>query len=231
MFIGHFALALGAKRAVPRAPLGALVAAAQWCDLLWPALLLGGAEHVEIAPGDTAFTPLRFTSYPISHSLLAVALWGAAAAGLYWFLGRDHQKGRAALVVGLLVVSHWVLDAVTHRPDLPLLPGVDARVGLGLWRSVPATLLVEGAMFAAGAWLYFRATRARAEHETAGRWGIGALLAFLAVVYVMNVVGPPPPSTGALAGVTLAMWLLVAWAWWADRRREPADVLDRVPRA
>ena len=231
MFIGHFALALGAKRAVPRASLGALVAAAQWSDLLWPALLLGGAERVEIAPGDTAFTPLRFVSYPISHSLLAALLWGAAGAGLWWLLGRDQQKERAALVVGLLVVSHWVLDALTHRPDLPLAPGGDARVGLGLWRSVPGTIAAEAALFAVGAWLYYRATRPRVEYPAAGRWAIASFLAFLVVVYVMNVFGPPPPSTDAIAWTTLSMWLLVVWAWWADRRREPADVLDRVPSA
>ncbi|HEX5634248.1 MAG TPA: hypothetical protein VFX50_13505, partial [Gemmatimonadales bacterium] len=213
MFIGHFALAFAAKRAAPRASLGALFAAAQWSDLLWPVLLLAGVERVTIAPGDTAFTPLRFDSYPVSHSLLAVVAWSLGAAALYVVARRDR---RTALVLALLVASHWALDALTHRPDLPLTLRGTTRVGLGLWRSVPATLLVEGAMFIGAIWLYTRTTAAR---DGRGRWGAVALVAFLGVTYLANVVGPPPPSEGAVAWVTLSMWLLVAWAAWVDRHR------------
>jgi membrane-bound metal-dependent hydrolase YbcI (DUF457 family) len=213
MFLGHFALAFAAKRAAPRASLGTLVAAAQWADLLWPLLLLAGVERVTIAPGDTAFTPLRFDSYPISHSLLSVVAWSLGAAALYVVARRDR---RTAVVLALLVASHWALDALTHRPDLPLTLQGTTRVGLGLWRSVPATLLVEGAMFIGAIWLYTRTTAAR---DGRGRWGAVALVAFLGVTYAANVLGPPPPSEGAVAWVTLSMWLLVAWAAWVDRHR------------
>ena len=117
MFIGHFALGLAAKKADRGPSLGTYFLAAQLADVLWPGLLLAGVEHVTIAPGDTAFTPLRFDSYPLSHSLLTLALLGAAFGALHWARKLD---GRAALLLGLLVPSHWVLDFATHRPDMPL---------------------------------------------------------------------------------------------------------------
>src|SRR5882672_1710947 len=156
MFIGHFALGFAAKRAAPRLSVAALFAAAQLADLIWPFLLAAGVEQVRIQPGITAFTPLDFISYPYSHSLLALVLWGLLFGGACAVVVRDR---RVMLVVAALVVSHWVLDWITHRPDLPLYPG-SAKVGLGLWNSVPATVVVESAMFAVGVWLYARATRA-----------------------------------------------------------------------
>jgi membrane-bound metal-dependent hydrolase YbcI (DUF457 family) len=152
MFLGHYAAALLAKRAVPAAPLGAFVAAALLPDLVWPIFLLLGWERVEIAPGATAFTPLAFVHYPWSHSLVAVVGW-AFAAGAAARLRRRPLAVAGALAV--LVVSHWVLDFITHRPDLPLYPG-GTVAGLGLWRSVPGTLAVELALFVVAAWLALR---------------------------------------------------------------------------
>jgi hypothetical protein len=213
VFLGHFALAFGATRADPRASLGALVAAAQWPDLLWPVLLLLGRERVAIAPGDTAFTPLRFESYPISHSLLAVLVWACLGGAIYRLARKD---ARGAAVIALLVISHWILDAVTHRPDLPITPAGGTLVGLGLWNSVPLTMAVELLMFTAGVLLYFRAVRPR---RRIAAW---SLVAFLTVIYFLNIFGEPPPSPAAVAWVTLSMWLLVAWAWAADRRSTTA---------
>ena len=211
MFLGHFAIAFAAKRAAPRASLGVLTAAAQWPDLLWPVLLLVGWERVAIAPGDTAFTPLRFESYPISHSLVAVGIWAALGAAIYWLAKRDL---RASVTVALLVLSHWVLDAVTHRPDLPLFPWSDAVVGLELWRSVPLTMALELGMLALGAFAYVRARPVDGR-----RPGFWSLAAFLLVIYFLNAFGAAPPGPRAVAWVTLSMWLLVAWAWAADRGR------------
>ena len=219
MFIGHFAAAMAAKRAAPGVSLGWLFAAAQLPDLLWPALLLAGVERARVAPGDTAFTPLAFEHYPWSHSLLMVALWGAVLARLYRW-----QRGRAAggaLVLAALVVSHWVLDWVTHRPDLPLLPGAGPRLGLGLWNSVAATLAVELLLFAAGAWLYARGTR---PGDRTGRWAWAGLVLFLLVVHFANAFSPPPPSMTAVAVGGLAIWLLVWWGAWADGHRRPEPV-------
>ena len=157
MFLGHLALGLAAKRVTPRVSLAVLFAAAQLADLLWPVLLAVGLEQVRIDPGNTAFTPLDFVSYPYSHSLLLLVVWGITFGWLYRLVTGD---GRAFLVIAALVVSHWVLDFVTHRPDMPLYPG-GPKLGLGLWNSVPGTMAVELTMYAAGLWVYFRATRAR----------------------------------------------------------------------
>ena len=157
MFIGHFAVGFAAKRAAPRLSLAVLFAAAQFADLLWPVLVALGIEQVRIQPGITAFTPLDFISYPYSHSLLFLCLWGLVFGAICAGVVRDR---RVWLVVFALVVSHWVLDWITHRPDMPLYPG-SAKVGLGLWNSVPATIVVEVTMFILGVWIYARSTRAR----------------------------------------------------------------------
>jgi hypothetical protein len=220
MFLGHYALGLAAKRVDPRLPLPVLLAAPQVLDLLWPVFVLAGVERVEVAPGDTAFTPLRFDSYPWSHSLAMSLLWGALfAVAVAVVRGRSGQatSAREGALVAALVVSHWVLDFASHRPDMPLWPGGGPLLGLGLWRSVPATLAVEIALFAAGAALYVRATQAR---DRTGTWAYVGLIAFLAAVYVGNVLGPPPPSATAVAASALALWLIPLWGLWIERHRQ-----------
>ncbi len=220
MFLGHFGVGFGAKAAAPKTSLGTLFLAAQFTDLLWPTMLLAGLETVEIAPGITRVTPLRFTNYPITHSLVAVLVWAAFFAGVYFLLKR-YPKG--AWVCGLAVISHWLLDALTHRPDLPLVPGGAARIGLGLWHSLPATLVVELAIFALGVGLYLRTTRAA---DRIGSFALWALVGFLLVIYFANVFGTPPPSVTALAWVGQAQWLLVIWAYWIDRHRREDERTD-----
>jgi len=214
MFLGHYAVAFAAKRAAPRASLGILVLAAEWLDEIWPVFLLLGWERVRIVPGLMAASPMDFEHYPISHSLLTVLGW-AALLGLSYYGQRRY--GRGAWVVALAVVSHWVLDVVAHRPDLPLWPG-GPKLGLGLWNSVPATLVVELALFATGVAIYFRSTRAR---DRIGRWGAWAMAAFLLVSYIASGFGPPPPDPRVLAYSALALWIFVPWGWWVDRHREP----------
>jgi hypothetical protein len=216
LFIGHVATAYAAKRLAPRASLGTLFAAAQLPDVLWPILLLAGVEHATIAPGDTAVTPLRFDSYPVSHSLLTVTAWAAAFGALHFWRKRRPQD---ALVLAALAVGHWVLDFVSHRPDMPLWPG-GPRLGLGLWNSVPATVVVELLMFAAGLWLALSATRAR---DRVGRWGFAGLAALLLLIYAANVTSPPPPSIEAVGWMgAIGTVVLLGLAAWVDRHREPA---------
>ncbi len=214
MFVGHFALGFAAKRAAPKLSLALLFAACQLADILWPVFVAAGLETVRIAPGTTAFTPLDFVSYPYSHSLVALCLWAALLGSACWLSG---VSVRVSFLVGGLVVSHWVLDFLTHRPDMPVYPG-GPRWGLGLWNSVPATLIVELVLFAGGVWLYARATRAR---DPIGRWSFAGLVGFLLVAYVANIAGGPPPSVTAIyvAGIAGAL-LLIIWSWWADRHRE-----------
>src|SRR5262245_21936978 len=144
MFIGHFAVALAGQRAAPKTSLGTLLFGAQFLDLLWPPLTLLGIERFQILPGDTRFTPLHFESYPISHSLLMSAVWAILIA-LVYFARRRYSAG--AIMMGVAVFSHFVLDWITHRPDLQLVPGVETRVGLGLWYHPAATVGVETVMF------------------------------------------------------------------------------------
>jgi hypothetical protein len=213
MFLGHYAVAIGAKRAAPRASLGTLIAAAAFLDLVWPVLVLLGLERVAVEPGATAFTPLDFEHYPISHSLVMSVVWGAAFAAAHFLARRDL---RAAAVLGVLVVSHWFLDAVVHRPDLPLTLGGDARVGLGLWNSIPGTLAVELAMFAAATWLYVGATRAR---DSVGSVGFVAFSVLLLALYAGAAFGPPPPSAAAIALADTGQLLVIALAAWIDAHR------------
>ena len=216
MFIGHYALGLAAKRVAPGLSLGVLFAAAQLADILWPFLLALGLEQVRIAPGDTAFTPLAFVSYPYSHSLVLLIAWGVAAG---WLFGRRYRFG--IVVIAALVVSHWLLDFITHRPDMPLYPG-GHRFGLGLWNSIPMTVAVEIPMYLAGVALYMRGTRAR---DGIGRWGLVLLLSTLLVIYAGDALSAAaPPSVAALTAVAAAGGVLfTAWSWWADRHRSPAS--------
>jgi hypothetical protein len=215
MFIGHFGLGFGAKRIAPAVSLGALFAASQFADLLWPTLVLAGVEQVSVQPGITVVTPLDFVSYPISHSLFMLCVWGAAFGVIYRALRR--ARLHVAVTLALLVVSHWMLDAIVHRPDLPITPWGSTRVGLGLWHSLPGTLAAEFAIFGVGVALYARATRARSRAGAIGFW---LLVAVLAVVYLASVFGPPPPSATAVAWSAEAMWLIVLWGYWVDRMRE-----------
>lgn len=212
MFVGHTAVALAAKRHAPGVSLGALIAAAYAIDLLWPLFLLAGIEHVRIDPGNTAFTPLAFDSYPWSHSLLMVVVWGLAGAFVARAFGASR---RAQAVIFLLVLSHWILDVISHRPDMPLWPGKSPMVGLGLWNSVVATLVIEGLLFATGIALYLRSSSLETRAATIGFW---ALVVFQLAIWASQPWGPPPPDVRTLAWVGLAAWLFPVWAWSIDRR-------------
>jgi hypothetical protein len=214
MFIGHFAVAMAAKRATPRTSLGTLVMAAQFVDLLWPLFLLLGWEHVRIDPGNTAVTPLDFYDYPFSHSLLGAFVWSIVVGGSYFFIRRDK---RGSLILAACVLSHWIFDFLTHRPDLLLFPGSSIATGLGLWNSVAGTISVEVALFLLGFYVYVHSTTTLDRIGTYGLWSFGV---FLLVVYFANVFGPPPPSAASLSIVGNSMWLLVFWAFWFDRHRK-----------
>lgn len=212
MFLGHYGLAFGAKRAAPETSLGTLILAGNLADTVWPILLLLGVEQVRVVPGWMTTSPLDFVSYPWSHSLLTQALGGLAFGGVVWALRRDM---RAAVVTGLLVVSHWFLDMPFHRPDLPVWPG-GPKVGFSLWNSAAVTYGAEALLFGVGVWLYATRTKAKDRLGTVALW---ALVVFLVAVYGAAALGPPPPSPTALAWTGLVLWLLVPWAYFIDRHR------------
>lgn len=219
MFIGHIAVALGAKKAAPKISLGTLLMSTQFLDLLWPIFILLGIEHVRIDPGNTAVTPLDFYDYPISHGLITSIGW-SILLGLAYYAIRKNKVG--AWVVGLGVFSHWFLDFVSHRPDLPVAPGINTYLGLGLWYSLPATMIVEGLMFAGGLFLYLRTTKALDRIGTYAFWGF---IVFLVIVWMANTFGPPPPDVSAIGYAGLSLWILVAWAYWIDRHRKPTETV------
>ena len=215
MFIGHFAVALAAKRAAPAVSLGTLFLSCQLADLIWPNLVLLGVEHLAIAPGITQATPLDFQSYPYSHSLVALIGWGALAAITYKAVRRASPMAALA-VIASLVVSHWVLDFASHRPDMPLTIGGETKYGLGLWNSRPATIIVELVMLVAGLMIYTRTTKAI---DRTGMFALHGLVLFLLVINIVNMFSPPPPSATAVAWSVQSVWLLVAWGYWIDRHR------------
>jgi membrane-bound metal-dependent hydrolase YbcI (DUF457 family) len=214
MFIGHFALGFAGKAAAPKASLGTLFLAAQFLDLLWPTLLLLNIEHMEIAPEPGKLVPLKFTDYPISHSLLLVLCWGLLFGLVYWLFRKDKKS---AVILGLLVISHWFLDLLVHAPDLPLYPGNSPLLGLGLWNSTIGTVMAEGLLFILAIGLYLRTTKAK---NKTGIYSLAMLVVFLIVIYFLNLFGPPPPSITAVAWSGQLQWIFILWAYWIDRNRE-----------
>jgi len=218
MFLGHYGVAFASKKAVPKVSLGTLLLASQLADLLWPIFLLVGLEHVRVAPGTTVVSPLDFYDYPITHSLVGALGW-SLLFGLIYAAARRYPKG--AWVLAAVVFSHWVLDLIVHRPDLPLIPG-GTRVGLGLWNSLPGTLVVELGLYLVGIILYVRTTTAL---DRTGQYALWVFVALLLVTYVGSVAGPVPPSDRAVAIAGVGQWLFVLWAYWIDRHRTSLPVV------
>ena len=214
MFIGHFGVALAAKKVASKTSVGTLILASQFADLLWPFLLLVGIEHVEIVPGITKVSPFDFTDYPFSHSLLMLFFWSLLVGGIYYGL-RRYQRG--AFVIGAAVISHWILDFIVHRPDLALRPGGEARMGLGVWNSWAASIVVEVLFFGSGLWIYLSSTRAR---DNIGRYGFWSLMTLIFFGWIGSLFAGPPPDVRSLAWGALGMWITVPWAWWTDKHRD-----------
>src|SRR5262245_50257053 len=190
------------------------MAAPLFLDLLWPIFLVAGVESVRIVPNPNPFLTLDLHDFPWSHSLATSLAWSAIFAAAFWAATR-YSRGAWVLAVG--VFSHWILDFVTHRPDLPLYPNSATSVGLGLWNWPRATIAIEAAMFVIGVAIYARTTRATSWRGTLGLW---ALVVLLAVFYAMTILGPPPSNVSFIKYGGLTGWLFVPWAWWIDRNRE-----------
>ena len=220
MFIGHHAVGFAAKRFAPRTSLGLLMTAPLLLDLLWPLFVLLGLEHVRVEPTNPPFLRLDLYDYPWSHSLLMSLVWSVVFGAGYW-LATGYRAG--ALAIGVGVFSHWIFDFVTHVPDLPLYPG-GPKVGLGLWRSTSATIVVESIVFATGLYLYLRTTKARDRIGVIAFW---AFVALLVLAYLSTLFSPPPPDPKVIAYVGLGSILFQLWVHWFDRHR----VAEGLPRA
>jgi len=219
MFVGHLAVALVARRVEPRVNLGWFVAGVTALDLVWPIFVLMGVERVRISPGATEFTPFAFEYYPWSHSLLMSFVWGLLLVAI----ARTARVPSPAWPLLLAaVVSHWVLDFVTHAPDMPLWPGDSPEYGLTLWDSIPGTFVVEGAMWIAGIALYMNAL-ARSNRRPG--WPFWSMVLVCTVMWAAGPFSPPPPDASALGWFGLLGWMIVPWAVWADRSTRPSPVL------
>lgn len=215
MFVGHFAVGLLAKKNKDQPSLAMMFIAVQLLDLLWPVFILMGIETMSIDPGNTKLTHLDFEYYPFSHSLLMAIVW-SLVLGLGYFLFTKNKNG--SMLLGTLVFSHWILDLITHRPDLPLSPFTDIKVGFGLWNYPVSEIILELLIFGLGAFLYYKSPCFK---RKIAFW---LLMAFLLIVHLMNLFGPPPPDTMAVAWSANLMWLIVLWAWWIERK--PAGQLN-----
>ena len=223
MFLGHFGLAFAAKRVAPKTSFGTALLATEFADCLWPLLLTAGVEQVRIAPGITKMTPLDFVSYPWSHSLFMDVVWGAAFAAIY-FAVRRYKAGAWMVAAGVL--SHWVLDWWSHRPDMPLTPWSTQKYGLGLWDSVAGTAVVELGLFFGGLAIYLASTKAK---DRIGQIALWSFVALMLVIWLGAVFGPPPPSLTAIKASAFALWLAVAWGYWLDGHRASIPVAALQP--
>ena len=213
MLVGHLAVGLVAKRIEPKISLGTWVLAALLSDLLVFPLLITGIEHFDVVPGATMNRSIgRDIVY--SHGLLSNVIWAALFATIY-FLRRRYPRGAGLLFA--VVLSHWLLDFISHRPDMPLAPGTHQVFGLGLWNSLPATLLVEGGFWLLAVILYGRATQ---PIKRAGSYAFWIGVALLTLVWYGNLsAGMDQNPVKAGIGGLIMFGLVVAWAYWIDRLR------------
>jgi FtsH-binding integral membrane protein len=214
MFIGHFGAGFAGKKFEKSASLGTYFMAAQWIDLIWPILLLLGVEKAEIKPGVTSVTPLDFTYYPFTHSLFGVIVWAVLFAMVYFLIKKN---SRTAIILGLIVLSHWFLDLLVHIPDLPIFPGYSLKVGFGIWNNFALTIIVEGLVFVIGTYIYFKITKPK---NKIGIYSLVGLIIFLVAMYISNLIGSPPPSVEAIGIIGNAQWLIIIWGYWIDKNRE-----------
>src|SRR5438552_8807572 len=208
MFVGHYGISFAAKKAEPAIPLWVLFIAVQLLDVLWAPFVLLGIEKVRIVPGITTSNPLDLYYMPYTHSLLPAIAWSLVAFLVYRAV--RPVPSRAAVIVGLAVFSHWVLDFLVNRPDLPLYDD-SAKVGLGLWNLPAVALGLEALLLFGAMWLYVRHTARRTAMLVFGviMLGIQAYVFF----------GPPPASDKAAAATALIAYAVFALVIRALERR------------
>jgi len=219
MFLGHFAVGFAAKKWAPKVSLGTLFLASVWLDLLWSLFLLLGWETVAISPGVTKVVSIDFTDYSLSHSLVMALAWAIFLGFISLILSKNEKT---SLVIAGLVISHWFLNVIFHRPDMHLLPSgnpMDIKWGLGLWNSVPGTIIVEVLLFAAGLWIYLTSTKAK---DSVGQWIFFGMCAAMVAVFADLFLMTAPKSPVWVAVVGQVELLFVAWGYWVDDHRKSA---------
>ncbi|KXH76216.1 MAG: hypothetical protein AM326_03265 [Candidatus Thorarchaeota archaeon SMTZ-45] len=225
MFIGHYGIAFALKKYAPKTSLGFLFIAVQLADIAFFTLLLLGIEHARIIPGFTEASPLDLYDFPISHSLLGSLAWTVATYLVVRLIPLKNSNNapyrqRTALILSVGVFSHFVLDVLVHTPDLLLVPGLDIRIGLGLWNSIIATVAVELAILVIGCCIYLRSSPSGV--GPAGKYGIYAFLAVLLVIIVITPFMTFPDTLAVAIQGILVYAVLTLTAWWLDSKRHAA---------
>lgn len=221
MFIGHYGIALAAKKIDKNISLGLLFFATQFADILFFTLVLIGIESISFAPGITKVSPLDFTYYPYSHGLVASLFW----AGMFFIffkiapLKSDSHKNKIALIMGATALSHFLLDAITHRADLPLFGGDSYRLGLGLWNYILASSLIEFLTFFAGLWMYLKSTRGI---TFSGRYGMIIFSTFVTIMWMASLLAPTPSNLNIIGFTIFGLVFqltAIGTVSWLDRKR------------
>jgi len=222
MLAGHIGVALAIGGAQRQINAGIFVAAALWLDaVLWVLVLLGW-ESARIAADYGTTHHIDFV-FPYSHGLVASLLW-SALAGAAALLGSRRARAsawRGAVLMAAAVFSHWLLDALVHVPELPLLGDASPKVGLGLWHNMPLALLIEGLFVGVGLWLFLPGASASRARKS-------GMAVVCIVIYGFTVFGmtwaPAPPSSAALAAGSLVTLLLISAVagWLAKPMVQPA---------
>ena len=216
MFVGHYAVSLALKKFEKRASLGVLFLAVQLVDILFMPFVLLGIERMNIVPDFTQSTHFELEYVPFTHSLVGSVFWAAVAYVVFRWLFVKKQS--VALLVALAVFSHWILDLITHTPDLPLWTDDTMKLGFGLWNSAAATYALEAILLIGAAWMYLRATQAS---SALGKYGLPAFIAILLLVNIVNIYGPPPQGGKIEMAISamVAYLLFAAVAFWLDKKR------------
>jgi len=220
MFVGHYGPSFAVTAIKPTAPLWLVFIAVQLVDVAWAILIFIGIENVRIVPGITASNPLNLYYMPYTHSLVAAVLWSVAAVVVCKPL-RGVRSWSVAAWIGAAVFSHWVLDLVVHRPDLPLYDDA-MKVGLGIWNYPMIALALEALLLFGGMMMYLRRTK---PINAIGRFGPPIFGLVMLAIQAYIFFGPPPASPGALALTALVSYVVFAVvAEWLDRQRSHAAV-------
>lgn len=219
MFVGHYGVSFAGKGFERRLPLWLLFLAVQFVDILWCILILAGVEKVRIVPRITATNPLDLYYMPYTHSLVAAVVWSVLVFLCYrmFVSRRSPNPDMPALFLALAVFSHWILDLLVHRPDLPLYDN-SHKLGLGLWNYPMPTFALEAAILFGGMWIYMRSTKSA---SLIGKYGMSAFGIVLVVAHWILFFGAPPGSPDTTAVLLIALYLgFAAVAAWLGKKRQ-----------
>jgi hypothetical protein len=215
MFVGHYGVSFAIKSIEKPIPLWLLFVAVQFVDVLWAIFILTGVEKVRITPGITATNPLDLYYMPYTHSLVAALLW--SGVGFIGYKVARRSASYAAFLVAAAVFSHWVLDLIVHRPDLPLYDDT-YKLGFGLWNNPALALALEASLLFVGIFLYLRGSKAL---SPTGKFGMLVFGILLLIVQGIVFFGAPPSSPSAAALTALLAYVVFGGvAYWLEKKRE-----------